>query len=215
VTRHIQLIVEGQGDVLASSSLLAKIVAKFNVDAVVVGSPIRAGEAKKLRRQGELERYITLAASHENVDEIFILLDLDDDCAKEWHEHFSSRAESHIGRGSKTIKVVFCVREFESWFLSGISGLRVSLPEYVIDADAEFRDAELIRAAKERLYATCKGKKYKQMRDQNIFAKKIILEEVFANNRSFRKFVKEATDLSYERIAAIFNSSNLQEVHND
>ena len=199
---------------LASSSLLAKVIAKFNVDAVVVGSPIRAGEAKKLRRQGELERYITLAATHENVDEIFILLDLDDDCAKEWHGQFSTRAQTHVGRGNKIVKVVFCVREFESWFLSGITGLRVSLPEYAMDEDVEFRDAELIRAAKERLYATCKGKKYKQMRDQNIFAKKVIVEEVFANNRSFRKFVKEATDLSYERIVAIFSSSNLQEIQN-
>lgn len=110
--KRISMIVEGKGDVSAATSLVAKVAARFEVGAVVVGNPIRAGEAKKLRRPGELERFVLLAAGHD-VDEIFILLDLDDGCAKHWQAEFRQRAEAALAGTAKRIKLCFCVREFE------------------------------------------------------------------------------------------------------
>lgn len=40
------------------------------------------------------------------------------------------------------------------------------------------------------------------MRDQNVFAKKICIELLIKENRSFKKFGKEVTGLTYEAMAA-------------
>lgn len=55
----------GRSDIAASASLICKCADAFGSCVIVVDPPIRAGEAKKLRRAGELERYVELAASHE------------------------------------------------------------------------------------------------------------------------------------------------------
>jgi hypothetical protein len=123
VIKRISLIVEGKGDVFAAASLLTKVAAKFNLTSVVVGNPIRAGEAKKLRRAGELERFVLLAAGH-NSDEIFILLDLDDGCPKDWQMEFHHRAETALEGTTKRVRLCFCLREFEGWFLTSIGHLR-------------------------------------------------------------------------------------------
>lgn len=102
--KRISLIVEGKGDVSAFISLVAKVAAKFGIEFVVVGNPIRAGEARKLRRPGELERFVLLAAGHD-VDEIFILLDLDDGCAKHWQAEFRQRAEAALAGTAKQVRL--------------------------------------------------------------------------------------------------------------
>jgi hypothetical protein len=201
VIKRVSLIVEGKGDVAAAASLLAKIAARFDIRSVVTGNPIRAGEAKKLRRPGELERFILLAAGHE-VDEIFIMLDLDDGCAKDWYQEFYKRAQATLANTKKVIKICFCVREFEGWFLVSISSIRRELPEYGISHDAAFPNSEHIRGAKEQLRKACSLKRYKPMRDQNIFAKKISIDQLIKESRSFRKLAKEVTGLTYQAMAA-------------
>jgi hypothetical protein len=96
LTRRLKLIVEGRGDVSATTSLICKCADAFGSNVIVVDPPIRAGEAKKLRRTGELERYVTLAASHDDVEEIFILLDLDDGCVMEYEKEFKHRAAHRL-----------------------------------------------------------------------------------------------------------------------
>jgi Domain of unknown function (DUF4276) len=197
VIKRISLIVEGKGDVFAAASLLTKVAAKFNLTSVVVGNPIRAGEAKKLRRAGELERFVLLAAGH-NSDEIFILLDLDDGCPKDWQMEFHHRAETALEGTTKRVRLCFCLREFEGWFLTSIGHLREALPEYGILRDALFTNAEDILGAKEQLCKVCSRKRYRPMRDQNVFAKKVNIDHLIKESRSFRKFVKEVTGLTYE-----------------
>jgi hypothetical protein len=199
------MIVEGKGDILAGASLLSKVFAKFKIDAMVAGDPIRAGEARKLNRAGELERFSILAAGHQDIDEIFILLDLDDDCARDWQDVFRRRAESAVSGLNKTVKLCFCVREFECWFLACITHLSTTLPDYRINPEARFPDSESIRGAKEQLSKACAGRKYKPMRDQNFFVKQLDIANAFNNSRSFQKFVKEATGLPYERIRELLN----------
>lgn len=197
---RIAMIVEGKGDVRAGPSLLCKSAAVFGLHVVVTGSIIRAGEAKKLRRAGEFERFVELAATREDADEVFVLLDLDDGCAAEFAAEFQKRAESLTQRFNKVVRVCFCVREFECWFLSQIARLREALPEYGISPQAAFPNASGLRGAKEALNAVCHTKHYKPMRDQLLFAQKIDVIELARLDRSFRKFLKEATQTSYPEL---------------
>lgn len=142
-----------------------------------------------------------MACSHEDVDEVFILLDLDDGCAKDFQVEFRTRAERAAGPSGTKVRLCFCVREFEGWFLANIGDLRAGLPEHLIDDGVSYPNAEAIRGAKELLCRACSGRKYRPMRDQNAFVKKLNVLNFFATSRSFRKFVKEATELSYESIA--------------
>jgi hypothetical protein len=201
LTRRLKLIVEGKGDVAAGASLVCKCAADYGFQVIIDEPPIRAGEAKKLRRVGELERYIELATGHA-VDEIFILLDLDDGCAVEFAKEFYRRGEPIAVQANKKLRVCFCVREFEGWFLADIDDLRAALPDYSIELSAEYRNAQDIRGAKEELRRACKGKKYKPMRDQNVFVKKLNISNLAKRSRSFKKFLKEATGLSYDKLAS-------------
>lgn len=194
--KRVKLIVEGKGELSAAISLVSKCAAHFNVNIVVAPPPIRAGEARKLRRAGELERHIELAASHD-VEEILILLDLDDDCAVEFSKEFLDRGKPIADARGKKLKLCFCVREFETWFLDSIDDLRSKLPEYNIDQFVSSQKVCDIRGAKEALHKLCRTKGYKPMRDQNIFVKKLNIRNLLRRNRSFRKFVKEITDLDY------------------
>ena len=90
--RRVALIVEGKGDVKAFPSLVAKAAAAFEIQLFPSGPPIRASEAKKLKRPGELERYLWLAASRDEAEEILLIVDLDDGCAKDFAVEFNQRA---------------------------------------------------------------------------------------------------------------------------
>ncbi len=199
MTKRIKLLIEGKGEVEAATSLLCKTASSYGKEIIVVRPPIRAGEAKKLRRKGELERHIALTASHD-VDEIFVLLDLDDGCAAKIREEFLKRGEPTADRKGMSLKVCFCVREFEAWFLNSLDALSSELNEYGIDASTQLVDASRIRGAKEELNKRCRGKGYKPTRDQNVFVKSIDVKQLFCKDRSFRKFVKNVTDMPYDEL---------------
>jgi hypothetical protein len=88
----VALILEGHGDVMAGCSLIAKSAATFGVNIFASEPAIRAGNALKLRRPGELERYLRLAISREDIEQVLVLVDLDDGCAAQFHAEFSGRA---------------------------------------------------------------------------------------------------------------------------
>src|SRR4051812_10804584 len=128
-------IVEGKGDVKSVPSLIAKAGAAFNVHLVPCEPPILAGGALKLKRPGELERFLQLAATRKDVEEIYVVLDLDDGCAKDFAEDFTRRALLVEPSIKVPIHACFCVREYEALFLSDIDNLRRMLPEYEIVED--------------------------------------------------------------------------------
>ena len=119
---------------------------------------------------------------------MIVLLDLDDGCAKETSREFNERAEVIRKETGKEIDICFCVREYESWFLSDLVNLSSKLPEYGIDVEEIIEVPESVRAAKETLRKRCKTKGYKQMRDQRTFTKKLDVRNLVAINRSFRKW---------------------------
>jgi hypothetical protein len=201
--RKVALIVEGHGDVNSVPSLISRAASAFDMQ-VIAANPIRGGEAKKLRRPGELERHLRLAASRK-LDSIMVVVDLDDGCAKEFAEEFNRRAQPIAVETGIPIDICFCIREYETWLLQDIGNLALKLPEYGID-QASLLEAEKIRSAKEVLRGRCKTKGYKQIRDQLIFTKKIDILGLGIRDRSFRKFLKSVTGLSYVDLRAASDS---------
>jgi hypothetical protein len=197
------VIVEGVGDVNSISNLLGRTASAFGTIAYTSDPPIRAGHALRLRRPGELERYLSMAASRSDVDEILIFLDLDDACAADFHAEFTERAKQMAGLVNKAVHVCFCVREYECWFLATIDILRTALPEYGIRESAAFPNADQIRGAKEALRSACSMRGYKQSRDQAAFTKRLDVRQLALRDRSFRKLVKCLTGKTYDEIGEV------------
>ena len=98
-------IVEGVGEVQAVPILIRRIA-----DAIVPGTvprvpkPIRVNR-DRLLKEGELERYVDLAARQSGADgRILILLDADDDCPRERAPTILQRAKAT--RSDRRIRVV-------------------------------------------------------------------------------------------------------------
>jgi hypothetical protein len=121
----VALILEGHGDVMAGSSLIARSAATFGAHVFASEPPIRVGNALKLKRPGELERYLRLAISREDIEQVLVLVDLDDECAAEFYAEFNRRAHPISQESGKRIDICFCIREYEAWFLASIDVLRV------------------------------------------------------------------------------------------
>lgn len=137
-------IVEGYGEVDALPLLIRRVAAELDSHLQLdIPRPIRAAR-NQLVLEGELERYVELAARQTRPDDgILILLDSDDDAACELGPTLLARAVAC--RGDRRIRVVLAVREFEAWFLAaaaslaGLRGLPADLarppnPEGVRDA---------------------------------------------------------------------------------
>lgn len=195
----------GTGRCCSSSFADCAICSRFGAAVTVCEPPIRAGEARRLRRAGELERFVDLATRREGAEEVLLVVDLDDDCAKDFHEEFVARVAEVSRRAQKPVHICFCVREYEGWFLARIDDLRVAFPDMGWKPGINFADPETIRGAKEALGSSC-ARGYKQTRDQLSFTKKLNVKMLAAQSRSFRKLLKAILGLTYaeidERLAA-------------
>lgn len=199
---RVALIVEGHGDVSAVPELFARTAALFGHAAFALKNPIRAGEAKKLARTGELERYVEMAASREDADEVLIVLDLDDDCAATWGASFEQRASVVAARRGKVARVCFCLREFEGFFLADFGNLSAATPEYGWTKSDAFSNPHGLRDAKGTLARTMASGVYKETRDQVALTKKLNTRALFVASRCYRKFVKSALGLDYAELSA-------------
>lgn len=193
---NIVAIVEGAGDLSAIPQLLTQIGLLVG-DAYVASKPIRGGEWRKIRRDGELERLLSLAYSR-NPDHICIIVDLDDDCAKEEYALAQKRIGLWKNGRDISVGVTFFVREYEVLFLEQIDlvsdGRVKHLPDNVLPA--ETRDA---KGAVKRIARL----NYKESQDQIKLTKKLDLPRLYQKNRSFRKLCKEVICLNYEDIEAV------------
>lgn len=180
--RRICSIVEGYGDVKAIPSLIAKTTAAAGKPAVSP-NPIRAGEWAKIRREGELERLLTLAESRK-WNQILIITDLDDDCPVEESASVRDRIETWKDGRDIKISLVFLKCEYEVLFLQAPSCLGEYDPAKLPDSPDE------VRAAKGAVKAVI-GKRYKETEDQLIFTNRLDLDALRAASRCFRKLEKE------------------------
>ena len=144
----IVAIVEGDGEVEAVPVLIRRIGAVVSpLTPPDVSKPIRVPR-RRIVKEGELERYVRLAAARAGNDgRIVILLDANGDCPVELASDILRRARA--ARSDLRIEVVLAKREYEAWFISAIesiAGFRGIHP----DVSAP-QDPESIGGAKERL----------------------------------------------------------------
>lgn len=186
-------IVEGYGEVKAVPILIRRIA-----DAIVPGTvtqvpqPIRVPR-NRLLKEGELERYVELAASKFGADgRILIILDADEDCPHERAPNILRRAKT--ARNDRRIGVVLACREYEAWFLAAADSL-VEVCRLSSNTNAPV-DPESIRDAKgwltDRMAA---GGAYKETRDQPSFSSLFDLDQARQGAPSFDKMWRTVREL--------------------
>lgn len=169
----LSVIVEGPGDVEAVPVLVRRLAERIDPDlSFDIAKPIRAGKTR-LRRSGELERFVDLAARKlQGTGAVLILIDADDDCPKELGAELLERARR--ARGDTPIRTVLAKKEFEAWLVAAADSLqgKRGLPEE-LEPPAK---PEEIRGAKEWLSERIQGRRYRETLDQAAFASIVDLD---------------------------------------
>lgn len=161
---RIACIVEGDGEVKAVPTLIARIAKnRYPELALVISEPIRTSRSK-IVREGELERRVELAAQKvKGQGAILILIDSDDDCPAQLGPELLRRASE--ARSDLPIAVVLAKREFEAWFLAAAESLR-GYKGLKNDLESP-NNPETIRDAKGWLKQQLeRGKKYRETIEQ-------------------------------------------------
>lgn len=184
---------EGYGDVAAVPQLLGRTGAFLGLP-IACKNPIRAGEWKRLRANGVLEKYLSLAASRE-CDQILLLLDLEDECCAVEYASALERIQAWDNGREIEVGVAFFVREYESLFLACADDIDSAIAGGVPNPES-FRDA------KGRLRQVL-GRRYKETQDQLAFTKMLDLANLTTRSRSYRKLLHEITGSDYGAIEAL------------
>ncbi len=163
---RIAPIVEGHGEVQAVPILIRRIAAEIDVNLTVTIEPPIRMPANRLRKSGELERTVELAARKlGGAGGILILIDCDWDngCPKWDGPDLLQRAQS--ARPDMPVSVVLAYREYEAWFIAAaesIQGRRGLAETLEVVADSEG-----IRGAKEWLSSRMpRNRPYAETTDQ-------------------------------------------------
>ncbi len=190
----VAAIVEGYGDYHSVPSLIAKIGVALGVQAIAP-NPIRSGEWKKLRRPGDLEKSLEIAASR-NPDLILIILDLEDDCVVNEVDQCTPRVANWLAGRAIRVEFAFIIREYESIFLSA--------PSCLGEANLNLLPAhpESERDAKGHIKKVT-GRRYKETQDQERLTKALDVKEAYYGSRSFRHLCKAVTGLSYTNLGLL------------
>jgi hypothetical protein len=187
---RISCIVEGHGEVPSVPIIVRRIAAKtsgcvpFNVLL-----PIRVKRNRFIQQEDEFKRVLGLAgAKAGGHGAILILLDSDDDCAKDVAVDLLERARKACS--GVHVAVVFAVREFEAWYLAAASSLagKRGLPTTLSDHSSP----ESPRDAKGWLSKNMpRGQSYRETIDQPAFAGVLDLDLARGQSPSFDKFCRE------------------------
>jgi len=180
-------IVEGQSELETVPNLMRRIIAEKGITGVEIAKPIRI-RRNQIIKPTELEKAAKYALLRENVGAIVLLIDADDDCPRDFAPRLITHLESCVPHCS--VAVVLAKREFESWFIGGISSLR-NVRGIRVDATPP-PDPESIRDAKTWIRNQMKGHpKYVEVLDQPALAAKMDLKLVAEKCPSFHKFVRD------------------------
>lgn len=147
---RIAPIVEGHGEVEAVPVLIRRI--SSDVDPTLLPEilhPIRV-PGNRLKKEGELERTVELAARKlGGIGGVLILLDCDweDGCPKTDAPALLDRAQSI--RPDLPVSLVLAYQEYEAWFLASLPSISEKLG--IVDSQGFVPNPEGIRGAKEWL----------------------------------------------------------------
>jgi Domain of unknown function (DUF4276) len=111
---HIGLVVEGRAD-HAVSGLIRRYLAERWYTGLLTGKPIRAKDRGKLLKQGELERFVKLAAYEPGAVAVLVLFDGDRDPACELGPQSLARVQ---GDTPVPVRICIAIRSIENWILA-------------------------------------------------------------------------------------------------
>lgn len=191
-------IVEGLGERKAVRTLVTKTAKLFGKNVFVSGI-VECGNWNALKKHNGLEKYGRLLLADVSCDMLLYLVDLDDGCPVEEFTSMSERAESFSKVVKKQVCIVLMSREYETWFLQDLDGIRERSPEVewvngkAFEDPLEHRDAKGIFESYLRLA-------YRPSIDQDRFTKRLDLTLLLTKSRSLRKLAKHLTKLTYEEL---------------
>lgn len=193
MTKKIELIAEGPGDVKALPVLVERILKAHQIFDVQIAKPVhKRGEITNVRNR--FSEYFQTAAHYGHP----VLCVLDFDCADcldvDQEEHdFLSKAQAI--RPAHPFRACFLVKEYESLFLWDAIAVKAVLPN--IRTGYTFpSNPELIRDAKGELSnAQTSGYAYKPMSYQEQLTKHINLDLLREKFPSFQRLEKAVLDL--------------------
>ena len=183
------VIVEGDADREAVPFLLRRVIEHEDIiDHTILERPIRARDIPTVRREGELERFVQLACTRKGADSVLVLIDCDDDCARDVAFEFSKRLDGIAQVARKKVGVGFFCREFEALFLCCISFLNQKYPALglILDGAPAPEVAENIRDAKGTLARLIPSGTYKPTRHQARFVSALDFDHLDQHSRSFQ-----------------------------
>lgn len=186
------IIVEGPGDQAALPALISRATAELGTP-VFAPHPIKVGNWKRLKKLGQLERYVE-AGMRPEVSGVIVSLDLDDGCPKVEIEEVEERRAALEARFMRPVRIILCPREYETWFLSQIDHLRSSAPEYSWDSDYTCSNPEARRDAKGEMSHAI-GQVYKETTDQLRLTRHLDFRKLAKESRSFRKLLRDVLAL--------------------
>lgn len=181
------LILEGRGDKIAVPELVRNLAYAHKVfDLAIVPHPIMRQNIPKLRKSGQLERFVQYGLMRDG-DSLLVLLDCDELCARDEVLAFTERVRQlHI---TKKAGFAFFTSEYESFFISCLDLIAERYPDYgwnLDDWNIE-GDHEQIVGAKEYISDRMKtGRSYKPTRDQVKFTSALDFNRLRKKSRSFR-----------------------------
>ena len=187
----IAAIVEGDGEVEAVPVLIRRIGLEVSpLSPPTVLRPIRV-RRQRILKEGELERYVGLAAVRAGDDGcILILLDANGDCPADIGPLLQRRARA-AGPGCR-VEAVLAKFEYETWLIAAaesIAGAR-RIPPHTSAPE----DPESVRGAKEWLRNRMRGS-YRPTADQAALTARFDMAAARGRSPSFDKMWRATTAL--------------------
>lgn len=165
----IAAIVEGHGECEAVPLLIRRIALTIDPGFVPTVLPPLRVPASRLRKNGEMERSVTLASRKlQGRGGILVLIDCDWDGGCPAHDGPALLERAKQARSDYPISVVLAMKEYEAWFLAAAESLggKRGLPENIVAPSVPegIRDAKGWLAEKMPL-----GASYSETADQSAF----------------------------------------------
>ena len=190
-------IVEGHGDVDAAGNLIRRVLHEhLNNSAFRVASPKRL---KRNRIVVDLPRMLEYAAGESGCKAIIVIVDADQECARDLAANIARAAEER--NIALPVSIVCPKTEYEAWFIASIETIRGSVfgrREASIDPSATCpNDVEALQSPKDWLSSRMpKNMSYKPTQDQKPLTNMLDISLVHNRSRSFRRFCHAVAELA-------------------